>query len=223
MVFGLRKRLGRSTTPVAAGTPVPIPQRKSLTVAALPQTATANYPTESRIRAYVDETIAQQQPAPVRRIAPPPSTAQRMPPPMPTGYESDDQLVRTAKYYAAGNKMLTEDDNSSHTSDNDELYSTSPPCTRHPVYAPFTAYPMQAYHTYDPEVTDQYYERPPTAQRQPLGWRELYSYTETPVARDSGFAPGLRFDGTSQRSAYAAERFQKPDTSYTRRRASPYY
>jgi len=222
MVFGLRKRLGLSTT-ATAGTPVPVQQRKSLTVAALPQTATANYPTESRIRAYVDETIAQQQPAPVRRIAPPPATAQRMPPPMPTGYESDDQLVRTAKYYAAGNKMLT-DDNSSHTSDNDELYSTSPPCTRHPVYASFTAYPMQAYHTYDPEVTDQYYERPQQAQalRQPLGWRELYSYTDTPLARDSGFAPGQRFDGISQRGGYTAERFHQPETSYTRR-ASPYY
>jgi len=224
MVFGLRRKLRQSTT---AGVPVPtrvsspVPQRKSLTVAALPQTGATTYTTENRIRAYVDETIAQQHPAAVQYTPPPPyqaCTAQRMAPPMPTGYGSDDQWARTAKYYSVGNKMLT-DDNSSHTSDNDELYSTSPPCTRHPVYVPFTAQPtIQPYPAYE-------YENGHTHQ-QPLGWRELYSYTDIPVVRDGAFTPSHRFDGTSER-AYTAERTDRfhhhPDTSHSRRRASPYY
>jgi len=191
------------------------------------ETLAVQYPTESRVMAYappsmVEETTVYQQalppPAPAPQEAPVEISLQRIQPPLPAGYESDEEFLQSVKY--AQKDVLTDDDTDSYTSFEEEVYCIVPPGTRAPRDLPLNSYRHGYRLRGGPAVIDQYYEGPTPSPRQSLPPRrsELYSYTDIPVARNATqYSPSPRLDGTA-RAYRTAERFvDAPSPSYNRR------
>jgi hypothetical protein len=205
--------------------PVAPPMAPPVVAAAAPvvttETFAVQYPTESRVMPYapapiIEETIVQQQALPEAPIE---LSIQRVPPPLPAGYESDEEFLRNAKY-ATQNATLEDDDNSSYTSFEEEVYCIVPPGVRPPRDLPLNSYRHGYRVRGGPEVIDQYYEGSTPSPRQQLPRRsELYSYTDIPVAatRNSRYSPSPRMDALSTRAYRTAERFDQPSPNFNQR------
>lgn len=188
------------------------------------ETLAVQYPTESRVMAYAppppmveETTVYQQLPELLPVEAPIEISVERVAPPMPAGYESDEEFFRNVK--AAKQEIETDDDNSSYTSFEEEVYCIVPPGARAPRDLPLNSYKHGYQVRGGPPVIDQFYEGPAPSPRQSLPRRsELYSYTDIPTARNATrYSPSPRLD------AYrTAERLDiTPSPIYNRRR--PYY
>jgi len=188
------------------------------------ETLAVQYPTESRVMQYappplVEETTVYQQalppPAPVEaqiEIA-----LQRVQPPLPAGYESDEEFLQSVKY--AQQDVLTDDDTDSYTSFEEEVYCIVPPGSRAPRDLPLNSYRHGYRLRGGPAVIDQYYEGPTPSPRQNLPRRsELYSYTDIPVARNATrYSPSPRLGGTARAYRTAERIVDAPSPSYNRR------